>query len=76
MLFKAQSIWLIKLGIKPERIRAGHPEENGRHERMHRTLKEYITNNPALIVTFLYYRPMKQLLLTMMVSIILLNVIN
>ncbi len=29
----------IKLGIIPERIRPGHPEENGRHERMHRTLK-------------------------------------
>lgn len=33
------SIWLIKLGIIPERIRKGHPEENGRHERMHLTLK-------------------------------------
>lgn len=33
------SVWLIKLGIKPERIRKGHPEENGRHERMHRSLK-------------------------------------
>ncbi len=29
----------IKLGIVPERIAAGHPEQNGRHERMHRTLK-------------------------------------
>lgn len=34
------SVWLIKLGIKPERIEPGHPEENGRHERMHRSLKE------------------------------------
>jgi putative transposase len=34
------SVWFIKLGIKPERIKAGHPEENGRHERMHRSLKE------------------------------------
>jgi putative transposase len=33
------SVWFIKLGIKPERIKAGHPQENGRHERMHRTLK-------------------------------------
>ncbi|HAZ77589.1 IS481 family transposase [Pseudescherichia sp.] len=33
------SVWLIKLGIRPERIRKGHPEENGRHERMHRSLK-------------------------------------
>lgn len=34
------SIWWIKLGIHPERIKPGHPEQNGRHERMHRTLKE------------------------------------
>ena len=34
------SIWWIKLGIIPERIEAGCPEQNGRHERMHRTLKE------------------------------------
>lgn len=33
------AVWLIKLGIRPERIRLGHPEENGRHERMHRSLK-------------------------------------
>lgn len=33
------AVWLIKLGIRPERIRKGHPEENGRHERMHRSLK-------------------------------------
>lgn len=34
------SIWLIKCGIVPERIRPGKPTENGRHERMHRTMKE------------------------------------
>jgi hypothetical protein len=34
------SVWWIKLGIMPERIRPGHPEENGRHERFHRTLKQ------------------------------------
>jgi len=33
------AVWWIKLGIVPERIQAGHPEQNGRHERMHRTLK-------------------------------------
>jgi len=33
------AVWWIKLGIVPERIEAGHPEQNGRHERMHRTLK-------------------------------------
>jgi transposase InsO family protein len=34
------SIWLLKLGIMPERIDLGSPQQNGRHERMHRTLKE------------------------------------
>lgn len=33
------SIWFIQLGIIPERIKKGCPQENGRHERMHRTLK-------------------------------------
>jgi transposase InsO family protein len=33
------SIWFIQLGIIPERITKGCPQENGRHERMHRTLK-------------------------------------
>jgi transposase InsO family protein len=34
------AVWWMKLGIVPERIAAGHPEQNGRHERMHRTLKQ------------------------------------
>jgi len=34
------SVWWIRLGIRPERIRPGCPQENGRHERMHRTLAE------------------------------------
>lgn len=33
------SIWWIQLGIIPERIDKGCPQQNGRHERMHRTLK-------------------------------------
>jgi transposase InsO family protein len=37
------SIWWIKLGIHPERIEPGRPEQNGKHERMHRTLKKYTT---------------------------------
>ena len=41
------SVYLMKLGIVPERIRAGHPEQNGRHERMHRTLKAETANPPA-----------------------------
>jgi len=40
------SVWFIKLGIRPERIEPGHPEQNGRHERMHLTLKEYTLNPP------------------------------
>lgn len=42
----ALSIWLIKLQIRPERIKAGHPEQNGRHERMHRSLKEATAQPP------------------------------
>lgn len=37
------SIWWIKLGIWPERIEPGQPQQNGRHERMHRTLKRSLT---------------------------------
>ena len=40
----ALCIWWIKLGITPERIEPGHPEQNGRHERMHRTLKAEATS--------------------------------
>ncbi len=40
------SVWFIKLEIIPERIRGGHPEENGRHERMHETLKAATANPP------------------------------
>lgn len=40
------SVWFIKLGIVPERIEPGCPEQNGRHERMHRTLKEATANPP------------------------------
>ena len=41
------AVWWIKLGIVPERIEAGHPEQNGRHERMHRTLKQEAAMPPA-----------------------------
>lgn len=37
------SVWWIRLGIKIERIEPGHPQQNGRHERMHRTLKAEAT---------------------------------
>ena len=42
------SIWWIQLGIVPERIDKGCPEQNGRHERMHRTLKAEAINSKAL----------------------------
>lgn len=38
------AVWWIKLGIRPERIR--RPQQNGRHERMHRTLKAYVARPP------------------------------
>ena len=41
------SIWWIKLGITPERIEPGKPQQNGRHERMHRTLKAETASPPA-----------------------------
>lgn len=41
------AVWWLQLGILPERIALGHPEQNGRHERLHRTLKEEATRPPA-----------------------------
>jgi putative transposase len=41
------SVWWIKLGIRPERITPGRPCENGRHERMHGTLKRDACEPPA-----------------------------
>lgn len=41
------SIWWLRLGITPERIEPGKPQQNGRHERMHRTLKMEAINPPA-----------------------------
>ena len=41
------AVWLIKLGVTPERIEPGKPQQNGRHERMHRTLKAETANPPA-----------------------------
>jgi hypothetical protein len=40
------AVWWIRLGILPERIDPGHPEQNGRHERFHRTLKEETVTPP------------------------------
>ena len=41
------SVRWVKLGIRLERIEPGHPEQNGRHERMHRTLKQETARPPA-----------------------------
>lgn len=41
------SKWWIKLGIRPERIKPGKPSQNGRHERMHRTLKNDVPPQPT-----------------------------
>ncbi len=37
------AIWLIQVGVTPERIRPSSPQENGSHERMHKTLKAEAT---------------------------------
>lgn len=41
------SAWWVKLGIEPLLIQPGCPQQNGRHERMHRTLKDEATKPPA-----------------------------
>lgn len=40
------AVWWVKLGIRPERIEPGKPQQNGRHERMHRTLKQQTARPP------------------------------
>jgi hypothetical protein len=39
-------VWWIRLGIRPERILPGRPDQNGRHERLHRTLKAETARPP------------------------------
>ena len=41
------SVWWLRLGIELERITPGHPQQNGRHERMHLTLKREATKPAA-----------------------------
>lgn len=43
------SKWWIDLGIRPQRIQPSHPEQNGRHERMHRSLKSALLKRPDSI---------------------------
>jgi len=42
------SVYWLRLGISLERIKPGHPQQNGRHERMHLTLKKQTTRPPAM----------------------------
>ena len=42
------SVWWLRLGIAIERIKPGHPQQNGRHERMHLTLKQQTTRPPGM----------------------------
>jgi putative transposase len=41
------AVWWLRLGIEIERTKPGHPEQNGRHERMHLTLKTEATKPAA-----------------------------
>ena len=41
------SVWWLRLGIQIERITPGHPQQNGRHERRHLTLKKEATKPAA-----------------------------
>ncbi|HIC24141.1 MAG TPA: transposase, partial [Planctomycetes bacterium] len=41
------SVWWFRLGIFPELIQPGRPDQNGRHERMHKTLKQETTRPPG-----------------------------
>jgi len=41
------SAWWVRLGVLPQLIEPGKPQQNGRHERMHRTLKAEATRPPS-----------------------------
>lgn len=41
------AVWWLRLGVRIERIKPGHPQQNGRHERMHLTLKQQATRPPG-----------------------------
>ncbi len=41
------AVWWLRLGIAIERIQPGHPQQNGRHERMHLTLTQDTTRPPS-----------------------------
>jgi hypothetical protein len=41
------AVWWLRLGIRPERIQPGEPQQNGRHERFHLTLKQATATPPS-----------------------------
>ena len=41
------AVWWLRLGIAIVRIKPGHPQQNGRHQRMHLTLKKEATRPRA-----------------------------
>ncbi len=43
-------MWWLRLGIDIERIKPGHRQQNGRHERMHLTLKKEATRHDRTII--------------------------
>jgi transposase InsO family protein len=43
-------VWLLRLGIQPVFIQPGHPEQNGRHERFHKTLKAETASPPKATI--------------------------
>jgi len=50
------AVWWIRLGIRPERIERGAPQQNGAHERMHRTLKAETTRPPSVTIAAQQHR--------------------
>jgi putative transposase len=50
------SVWLLKLDVWPERITPGCPQQNGRHERMHRVLREDAADPPAATAALQQHR--------------------
>jgi putative transposase len=51
------AVWWLRLGINLQRIKPGHPEQNGRHERMHLTLKQEATKPAAFNLVYNNERP-------------------
>ena len=50
------SVWWIRLGIIPERIAPGHPEQNGSHEQFHAVLKAHTARPPAATLRAQHHR--------------------